>query len=129
MSKLIWNDCTVEPQSALFGWADEKALEVHEGGFRGDESMTPARRWTDEGLANCDPMEEFVNYFDGSFEQAFQAMAGELADAFQEAFDAPIYDWDRITLRSTGELVGTPRDIVDTGELRNSQYLILSEGA
>ena len=129
MSKLIWNDCTVEPQSALFGWADEKALEVHEGGFRGDESMMPARRWTDEGLANCDPMKEFVNHFDGSPEKAFQAMADELSDAFQEAFDAPVYDWDRITLRSNGELVGTPRDIVDTGELRNSQYLILSEGA
>lgn len=129
MSKLIWNDCTVEPQSALFGWGDPKALEVHEGTLRGDGTMTPARRWTDVGLADCDPMKEFVNHFNGSPEKAFQAMAEELSNSFQEAITAPIYDWDRITLRSTGELVGSPRDIVDTGELRDSQYLVLSEGA
>lgn len=129
MAKLIWNDCTIEPQSALFGWADEKALEVHEGMFRDDGTMTPARRWTDVGLQNCDPMATFIKSFNNSPAEAFQDMAGQLNDSFQHAISAPIYDWDRITLRSTGELVGSPRDIVDTGELRDSQYLVLSEGA
>lgn len=128
MAKLTWNDCTVAPQSALYGWADDKALDVHEGMYREDGTISPARRWTDVGLQNCDPMATFLEHFKGSPAQAFQDMAGELNQAFQSAIAAPIYVWDNITIRSDGTMVGSPRDVIDTGELYRSQYLILMEG-
>ena len=129
MAKLNWNDCTIEPQSALFGWATDKAVSVHEGQLLENGRFLPARRWTDVGLFECDPKESFIEHFEDSPVEAFRQMANELNDAFTSAIESPLYSWPNATLRSNGVLATSPRNIVDTGELQNSQYLILSEGS
>lgn len=133
MAKLNWNDCTVNTQSAVFGWADEAALSIHEGeyissrSYSGSGYLIPGRPWTQVALDEQDPLTLFVENFDGNFPSAFAAMADGLNQAFKDAIESPIYTWDRFTSRRNGELVGSPRNIVDTGSLRDSQYLALWE--
>jgi hypothetical protein len=43
--------------------------------------------------------------------------------AFVEAISDKGYEWPNDTLRQNGEVVGSPRNIVDTGKLVGSQYL------
>jgi len=52
--------------------------------------------------------------------RAFDKTAQDFAIAQQEQMDAEVYDWPRTTERSSGEVVSSPRDIVDTGELKES---------
>jgi hypothetical protein len=49
----------------------------------------------------------------------------EAADtAMIQAIESPIYKWPRKTIRQKGGVVGSPRDIVDTGSLRDNQYCL-----
>jgi hypothetical protein len=57
----------------------------------------------------------------GAIDKAFKATVNQYAESCQDAIEAPIWDWDGYTLRKNGDLVGSPRDIVDEGELRDSQ--------
>lgn len=43
---------------------------------------------------------------------------------FKETIESEVFFWDRMTRRSNGSTVFTPRDIVDTGEFRDSQDLV-----
>ncbi|MGL5944264.1 MAG: hypothetical protein ACRC2S_28615 [Waterburya sp.] len=52
--------------------------------------------------------------------EAFEATADKFAEAQIDAMEAYVYDWDTTTYRKSGEVVDSPRDIVDTGELRDS---------
>lgn len=53
--------------------------------------------------------------------EAFNATADAYAEAQIEAMNAPIYDWDgTTTVRKSGEVVTSPRDIPDTRHLENS---------
>lgn len=42
---------------------------------------------------------------------------------FRVTIESEIFYWDRITRRTNGDIVYTPRDIVDTGTFLNSQYI------
>lgn len=42
-------------------------------------------------------------------------------DAFKQAIDKPLYPWQNSTRRRSGEIAFSPRNIVDLGNLRNSQ--------
>lgn len=53
--------------------------------------------------------------------QSFEQTADDFAKAQVKALEAEIYDWDgTVTYRKSGQIVSSPRDIVDTGELRSS---------
>jgi hypothetical protein len=58
--------------------------------------------------------------FDNAVGAALADLVGILIDVFKDAFDEIAYYWDRPTLRKSGELAGSPRSNVDTGELRDS---------
>jgi hypothetical protein len=45
-----------------------------------------------------------------------------VSDALHNAIQDDVYTWDRITIRSNGSTVGSPRNIVDRKFLLNSQY-------
>jgi hypothetical protein len=47
----------------------------------------------------------------------------EIDRAFVEAISDERYEWPNQTLRQNGEVVGSPRNIVDTGRLVGSQYI------
>ena len=57
------------------------------------------------------------------FTRAFAETGQDLSQAIQEDFEHPIWQWRRATKRKSGEIAGSPRNIVDTGALRDSQVL------
>lgn len=54
-------------------------------------------------------------------EQSWAEMGEPIDSAMTEAIESKIYGWDNSTMRSNGDIVTSPRDIVDTGALRDSQ--------
>ena len=46
----------------------------------------------------------------------------EVEGAMVEAIDSPRYEWPNQTIRANGEVVSSPRNIVDSGRMRDSQY-------
>jgi hypothetical protein len=53
--------------------------------------------------------------------ELFEEDMERLNEMFTMAIESDLYPWDGITRRQNGELAGSPRNIVDTGELRDSQ--------
>lgn len=51
------------------------------------------------------------------------AIVPGLDTALTQAISARVYQWPRRTVRSNGQTVGSPRDIIDTGDLDSSQRL------
>lgn len=59
---------------------------------------------------------------DSHIQQTFHRTADRFGKALNDAMEAKVYEWDTITFRKSGEIAGSPRDIVDTGYLRDSRY-------
>lgn len=57
----------------------------------------------------------------------FQDRVKILDTEFTATFNDPIFRWPRATVRSTGEIAGSPRNIVDTGKLRDSQTVVINQ--
>jgi len=51
---------------------------------------------------------------------ASEEVESKLPSVLNRAMESPIWDWTGITRRKNGSTVGSPRDIVDTGRLRDS---------
>lgn len=58
---------------------------------------------------------------EGAFGRVFERAMDWADEDFKREIEAVKWDWPNNTIRSTGEAVGSPRDIVDTGGLRDSQ--------
>jgi hypothetical protein len=54
-------------------------------------------------------------------QRATEIVMGELFGAFQQSFTAQAWTWPRETKRTVGT-AGSPRNIIDTGSLRQSGY-------
>lgn len=123
--RIKWTPPKIENQLATHAWLADYATDVHEGRERYDGTEMPPRRWTDAALADVNLPERFAELFVelGDYEAAFQALNYELGDKFAEMIESPIWEWDRTTRRTSGKIVGSPRDIVDTGNLRDSYNL------
>lgn len=52
---------------------------------------------------------------------ALNEYAAKIGDEFQEQIEKKDWYWPNTTKRENGKRAGNPRDIVDTGELRDSQ--------
>jgi cephalosporin hydroxylase len=60
--------------------------------------------------------------------KAFTKTAEVYAEQLQEELDTPQWEWTgRKTERENGSIVGSPRDINDTGELLDSQQPVVIE--
>jgi hypothetical protein len=55
--------------------------------------------------------------------ESFNEMVGEFAQEINFQIKDTKWNWPRETVRKNGGVVGSPRDIVDTGELKNSQFI------
>ena len=53
--------------------------------------------------------------------RAWNQTIDQVNPAMQAAIERNIYPWDGVTVRSNGDTVGSPRDIVDTGALLEAQ--------
>jgi hypothetical protein len=58
---------------------------------------------------------------DSKINRAFADTADAYADQCQQELRSDKWNWPGETIRSSGVTVGSPRDIVDTGDLINSQ--------
>lgn len=61
--------------------------------------------------------------------QAFDVAVEVQGDAFQDAIASPIWDYPRQTLRRNGEVVDSPRDRVDEGDLIDSLVIARATNA
>jgi len=125
MPKLTWNPPAISTTKATFIWDVDYAADVHEGETRTDGTRRPARRWTDAAIAESNLPEMMLSHFEETKDigEAFKGMATDLGDRFTKMIEDERWDWDRTTRRSDGTVVTSPRDIVDTGALRDSQRL------
>jgi hypothetical protein len=64
--------------------------------------------------------------FKSKVQHAFHNTADRFGGEMTKAIDSKIYHWGNRTRRKSGELVYTPRNIVDTGNLRNRRIDISS---
>lgn len=55
--------------------------------------------------------------------ESFNEMVGEFAQEINFQIKDTKWNWPRETVRKNGGVVGSPRDIVDTGKLKNSQFI------
>jgi hypothetical protein len=123
--KLNWTPPQIKAQKAVYRWSALHAVYVHEGAVMKNGTVLPARRWTDFAVAQT-PVAQIMTdrcRAGQSVDFAFREMATDLDQAFTTAIESPIWDWPRTTQRSNGETVGSPRNIVDEGTLRDSQSL------
>jgi hypothetical protein len=60
---------------------------------------------------------------DRMIEDSFEELAQEFAITQIEQLESEKWDWPRQTVRSDGSVADSPRDIIDTGALRDSLYL------
>ncbi|MEH2033380.1 MAG: hypothetical protein V7K67_27795 [Nostoc sp.] len=68
-----------------------------------------------------------LNKLDSVINRAFDVVVEVQGEAFQNALLSDIWEWPRETFRQNKDLVGSPRDIYDTGELYDS--LVISRTA
>ncbi|WP_375495554.1 hypothetical protein [uncultured Nostoc sp.] len=68
-----------------------------------------------------------LNKLDSVINRAFDVVVEAQGEAFQNALTSDIWEWPRETLRQNGDLVGSPRNILDSEELYNS--LVISRTA
>lgn len=60
--------------------------------------------------------------------RATRAVVDDFATACNDSFHESVWAWPRTTRRSGGRLVGSPRDVVDTGRLKDSQQPAVWQG-
>jgi hypothetical protein len=58
-------------------------------------------------------------------DETWREMGEPIDSAHTQAIESKVYPWGNYTLRKNGQLVSSPRDIVDTGALRDSQSCVL----
>ena len=117
-------------QVATFMWDIDYATKLHEGWtFKSGESA-PARPWVWLTADSFNFKEEFSTILSSNFSKSkslgelikdsFVKLSSNFGEEMQNSIQSPIWNWPRYTLRKSGDLVGSPRDIVDLGGLINS---------
>jgi hypothetical protein len=66
----------------------------------------------------------FINVPNAQINQAFEKACRQFGEEHQRAINSKSYSWGRSTKRKNRSIAGSPRDIVDTGELKNSYVFI-----
>ncbi|MBD2489033.1 hypothetical protein [Aulosira sp. FACHB-615] len=68
-----------------------------------------------------------ISQINAAIAKSFDVAVDALADSCQNALADDIWDWPRQTVRRNGDVVGSPRDRVDSEELIDS--LVISRSA
>lgn len=66
------------------------------------------------------------NKINNAIRRATDQTIDALSDAYDDAMTDEVWAWDGITHRRNGEVVGSPRNILDTEELINSKVIVRS---
>lgn len=126
--QINWRNIDIKTRKAIYKWDVDYAAIVHEGGTTSTKQDYPARPWVNRTVEG---RFDIVNAFEqelntaSTYDAMFDNVAEQLGDAFKQSIEAEIYSWDNETKRKNGMIVGSPRDIVDIGDLRDSQTMEL----
>lgn len=123
MVQANWNKINIPKHlRAIHSWNTSYAAAVHEGTTSVNGNEKPARPWVDVAIREYDFLERFSDSFSQSynFRQAFIEMSEGFGENCQSNISDTRWQWPRTTVRKSGAVVDSPRDIVDTGELKNS---------
>lgn len=90
---------------------------VVNGAYRDDGSIMPARDFISDAVA----MTDFSICNGADIKQEFIDINNRLHTNIKSSIQSDKWEWDRETCRKSGQVVDSPRNIVDTGELLNSQ--------
>jgi hypothetical protein len=96
--------------------ASYSAIVVN-GAYRDDGSILPPRDYMSDGVA----MTDFSVNNGANIKQEFIELNNRLHSNIKTSIQSDKWEWDRETYRRNGEIVDSPRNIVDTGELLSSQ--------
>lgn len=66
---------------------------------------------------------ENLDRLNGAIAESFEATVEAFAEQCQTEIESDKWEWPRTTHRQNGEVVTSPRNIVDTGRLRDSQRI------
>lgn len=99
--------------------------------YRADGSTRPGRPWFWAAFEQFDLAQAIADRMrsPSDMQKAFAAAALDFHGIVLDEIESKKWEWDRLTRRKNGALVGSPRDIVDTGELRNSQEFFVSSSS
>lgn len=122
MASLVWNSPDVRSLAIKeFLYTKNYAAVVHEG-----SEGKPARPWLMTAALEFDFPKVFAEKMGSaeistaSLERAWETTITAFEQYLHEEFSNERWLWPRETKRRSGELAGSPRDIVDSGELRDS---------
>lgn len=59
-----------------------------------------------------------------ALKDAVKDVAGDLERQFKISLNSPLFAWGSTTYRRNGEVVGDPRNAIDTGELQESSAVV-----
>ena len=118
-------------QVATFKWDVDYAAKLHEGWTLKNGESAPARPWIWMTADSFNFKEEFSTILSKNknlslgelIKDSFVKLSSNFGKEMQDSIQSPIWNWPRYTLRKSGDLVGSPRDIVDLGGLINSYSL------
>ena len=119
-------------QVATFKWDVDYAAKLHEGWTLKNGESAPARPWVWVTADSFNFKKEFSRTILNSskskslgdaIKDSFVKLSSNFGGKMQDSIQSPIWNWPRHTLRKSGDLVGSPRDIVDLGGLINSYSL------
>ena len=118
-------------QVATFKWDVDYAAKLHEGWTLKNGESAPARPWVWVTADSFNFKEEFSTILNSSkskslgeaIKDSFVKLSNGFGEEMQNSIRSSIWNWPRYTLRKSGDLVGSPRDIVDLGGLINSYSL------
>jgi hypothetical protein len=94
----------------------EHSAVVVMGGYRDDGSVMPARDFFTDAIAQTD------FEIKGDIQQGFIDINKGLHENIKGSITDKKWKWDRVTYRRNGEVADSPRNIVDTSELLDSQH-------
>lgn len=127
MATLKFDPPKINTPVAHYEWNCDHAAITHNGAVMRNGTRIPARPWCDVAIAETDLGQVFRKHYGAteSLQAAWELTAFETGDRFKEMISSERWQWDGITHRRNGETVGSPRNIVDTRELLESQTLEL----
>jgi hypothetical protein len=125
-----WNPPELNFNKAIYTWDVDYAEKVHEGSISSSGNIYPARPWTDDAIGRMDIEQEFRQAYIATddLNNSFEELSQILFNEFHVSMASKIWGWPGITTRKSGEIVGSPRDIRDLGNLYESQSVSLEYG-
>lgn len=128
-----WTKNLLKKQVATYSWDSDHAVSAHEGFTLQSGEEAPARPWVYVTADSYDFPQEFLEAIGEkdnlavAITDGFVKMATNFGDTMQQNIQEPIWAWPRTTRRQSGEVVGSPRNIVDLGDLLQSYSVTFSE--